>query len=509
MLENLSINNVILIDELKLSFHQGFTVFTGETGSGKSALVQSLRLILGEKFEISTLRKGSDKGSITATFSGSYPKLKEMGIEADELLIIKRELYSSGKTKAYINQQPVTISTLKKIGDDLLEIADQKASLLLLNQENHQRLFDLFASINLEIASKKHQTFLEKKRDLAHLEQEFIERTREKKALQKDLDALEGIENEETILQEYSQLIHAQERIEIAEQFLNDCPSLFSFKLLLEKLASFDPSLQPLIKNFHSSLLEIDEVKHSLRNYSSKITLSENRLVDVERHLSNIDKLSKRYGSLTLARERFTLLNKNENEKESLELDLEILENDVDQLFTKITTERKKACPIFEALINEQLHSLNMEHADFKVKITKKPRSLLGDESISFWMTPNRGENLIEVKDQISGGEMSRLLLAIKTLIASKEKKPMVLFDEIDSNIGGTTALTIGQKFLEISKNRQVIVITHFPQVAKTADHHFKIDKIDKIERTFTNVERLTAESIQSELNRMHGIHQL
>lgn len=534
MLKQLIIKNLILIDSLKISFQEGFNVITGETGAGKSAVMSALRLITGARADTKMVRKGTEKATVEAMFDPGkllslQSILEEAGIDMPEGedLIIKRELYSTGKSRAFINHQMAHVSLLKQIGEQLVEIVGQHANQRLYSEEEHRNILDLFGD-----CIKHRQAFSTSLRELHELQNRVSElhqneafRLREIERLRAEIDEITLVnpleDEEEELFSEYSFLTHAEEifgssRV-VHAQLHGDDQSLVSQLTknvgILESLTSLDPSLDELHQILRDATCEVEEVAHSLRNYISSIDNDPHRAEVINDRLTSIDKLKRKFGP-TLpdvytykenAEQELERLENTDIEIEDLEKKLEKLKVECNALAEKLTGQRIKASKKLERQMTAELRELNMPKVEFKVDITKQSRSSFGDDKIAFLMAPNVGERVIPIKECASGGEISRLLLAIEKLLSSKNATTTIVFDEIDANIGGETAVVVGKKLEEIGQAHQVMCITHFPQVAMQANHHYKIEKIEKSGRTLSLVTQLDDEGKKNEINRMLG----
>ncbi|MEM1282365.1 MAG: DNA repair protein RecN [Chlamydiota bacterium] len=534
MLKQLIIKNLILIDSLKISFQEGFNVITGETGAGKSAVMSALRLITGVRADTKMVRKETEKATVEAMFDpGKLLSLKsileEAGIDMPEGedLIIKRELYSTGKSRAFINHQMAHVSLLKQIGEQLVEIVGQHANQRLYSEEEHRNILDLYGD-----CIKPRQAFSNSWKELHELQNRVSElhqneafRLREIERLRAEIDEITLVnpleDEEEELFSEYSFLTHAEEifgssRV-VHTQLHGDDQSLVSQLTknvgILESLTSLDPSLGELHQVLRDATCEVEEVAHSLRNYISSIDNDPHRAEIINDRLTSIDKLKRKFGP-TLpdvytykenAEQELERLENTDIEIEELEKKLEKLKVECSTLAEKLTGQRIKASKKLERQMTAELRELNMPKVEFKVDITKQSRSSFGDDKIAFLMAPNVGERVIPIKECASGGEISRLLLAIEKLLSSKNATTTIVFDEIDANIGGETAVVVGKKLEEIGQAHQVMCITHFSQVAMQANHHYKIEKIEKSGRTLSLVTQLNEEGKKCEINRMLG----
>lgn len=538
MLKQLHIKNIILIEEATILFHEGFNVLSGETGSGKSAVIEALALIMGEKGDSSLIRKGKDKGIVEACFEINGKKsllkiLEEAGIDCDpsEELIIRREINLAGKSRAFINNQMAQVGLLKKLGESLVDFVGQHANQRLLQTENHRKILDSYASLVSQVSdfSESFQKENQIRQQLDELLNGEAKRLREIEICQRELEELTQAEikqgEEEESFREYSLLSNSEELSEklknVSGQLLNEkggiLPLMRRLRFDWEALIRIDSTLSELYASFQNVQIELQEISYSLEKYLGSIEFNPHKLEILEKRLSQINQLKKKYGSTV---EQIQLYQKNLEEKlfslentdeqiENLQKTLSDLEAVNNQTALELTHARKKYAHKLQNEVTSQLRQLNMPKVDFQIDIQPCKRNKTGDDFIEFFMVPNLGEHRIPIKDSASGGELSRVLLAFQTLLAGKSEIPIIVFDEIDSNIGGATAHIIGEKIREIGTKHQVLCITHFPQVAKHAEYHLKIAKSEANGRTFTTIQLLDEKERDSELNRMHGLKSL
>lgn len=533
MIKYLRIQNLILVEEAELAFKQGLNILTGETGAGKSAIMHGLSLALGDRADTALIRRGSEKGAVEAIFDGDlstlYPLLSEGGIdhEIGEELIIRREISQSGKGRIFINQQPVQLSFLRKLGNRLVQMVGQHTNHSLFSLDTHRELLDLFGNLSPLLHSFQENFEQENsfKKQLELLIGQEAQRLREIAICQKELEELDDAhlkEGEEEELSAEQVLLSNSEELsqkmgEIHQVLTGERTPLLSVlnrqKQTLESLVKFDPSLQEYVEILQNAHLELQEVAYSLQRYHSNLIFDPLRLQKIDDRLALIHQLKKKYGSsveeiLNYRTETEAKLKKLENcdiEVEELKAKLSQIKERTDRSAQELSAKRKDCAAHFEKEVTIQLHSLNMSKAVFSIEINRRNRTLHGDDHIEFFLSPNLGENKIALKEGISGGEISRVLLALQTLLAGKEKRETLIFDEVDANIGGETAKIVGEKLKEIGRKHQLICITHFPQVAVQADSHFQISKKEKEGRTFTKVKELDSLSRSEELLRMAG----
>lgn len=532
MLKQLIITNIILIEKAEISFEQGFNVLSGETGSGKSAIMEALNLLTGAKADSNIVRHGAEKGTIQAAFAiDDLPKvialLEEGGIEHlnGEYLIIQREIQSAGKSRAFINNQPAHLSLLKLIGEELVEMVGQHANQKLLNAAQHRVIVDLFGK--LDKVREQFANSWEEENQLQNQINELIasetKRIRDMETCRKELEELEKaslkIEEEEELFTEFTRLSNAEELAQHASeisQTLSEDEILTTLSRLqkkFEQLVKLDPSLEQEMLAFRQAITEIKELALSLGNYQNRIENNPSKLEQINARLTTIDKIKRKYGptveqAIDYWNKSKETLKKLENANtaiESLQSELKLKKEATNKLAAELTAKRQQTAKKLEKALLEQLRPLNMPKANFFVDITHQTRSRNGDDLVEFLFSPNVGEKKIPIKDCASGGELSRLMLALQALLAGKEAISTLVFDEIDANIGGETASVIGEKLREIGQKHQVLCITHFPQVAQFADHHLQIYKQEKQGRTISSVTILDKTAKEQELARMTG----
>jgi len=413
------------------------------------------------------------------------------------------------------------------LGENLLEIVSQHANRRLMRIEAHREILDLFAGI-----TPLKKQFCENwewecnlKKQLDSLKNSEAERLRTIEICHLELEELDEAkikENEdEELFAEYARLTNSEELARHAFEIYNSLiegehPAISLLQReqnTFSQLIKFDPSLKPFYEAYQSALLELKEVACSLRNYHANIEFNPDKIAEINERLKLINKIKKKYGATTAeigryheqTKQKLYELQRSDLQIEELEKSLEKAELKSQALATELTQKRTAAVEKFETAIKKQLKALNMAKTGFYVSLIPSTRSLHGDETVEFFFAPNVGEKKIAIRDSASGGELSRIMLAIQTLLAGKERIPTLVFDEIDANIGGETATVIGEKLREIGEIHQILCITHFPQVAKCAEHHIQISKHEKQGRTHTKIVLLDAENRQKELSRMTG----
>lgn len=518
--------------EVELS--KGLTIITGETGAGKTALTQGLKLLIGERADSNLVRKGEDKAHVEASFDISLmtnisEKLIEYGIDhnTQDPLVITREISKDGKSRAFINRQAVTVSTLQSIGSMLVDMIGQHSYHELRSSENQREILDIFCESKLELVNFQsiYSKLKQVNKDLRDLEALSLDKERN---YQKVLDELSEIDQaklkegeDEKLFELYCFHSQSQEISACCKQICNnitESPSsviriLSQGKNQLYNLLKAFPNFEKQIQSLQEAIITLQDVAHELNKTLSSIEHSPLALEKIEQRLSVYTKIKRRYGQsfnewmafkscLESKIEEYDMLDEKIQESLKEKKDLESLLDDKARLLSR---KRRLGAEKLKEQLTLSIQQLNMPKAKVYIEIKHQDRTFYGDDHVSFWLEANPGESPSSLKDNSSGGELSRILLAIKTSLAEKNNTPTIIFDEIDANVGGTTATLIGEKLLQLSKHRQVFCITHFAQVAKKADLHLRVSKQDVRERTEASIEKLSDSERQVELLRMLG----
>lgn len=529
MITRLFIRNLVLIEEVTVHFGPGLNILSGETGAGKSALLSALGLMVGRRGDSSLVRKGADKAIVEAVFDidrleGVKQALSDGGIsfaEGDDLIIL-RELHANGKGRIFINNQVASSQFLKTVGEMLVSVVSQHANQNLFSLDYHRRALDLFGGLQVQHFADE----WEKEKKLAHeleeLRQSEAARAQNLKRLVGEAEEIAAAKvkegEEEELFAEYTRLIHVEDIAnycqELSDALNGDEGSLSQLKHLkrtFDKLLALDAHFKGSVEAFQGIICELQEIAFDLEKGASQSAADPERLGQINERLTLLAALKKKYGADIAAYEK--KLQEDMAKLEGADIELEELAAELPRqaektahLALELTAQRKKTIVAMQKRMTEQLRQLNMPNALFTITLTPQKRNSAGDDLIEWFLAPNRGENPVSVRECASGGELSRVMLALQALLGGKEQIPTLLFDEIDANIGGETATVVGEKLREIAKEHQVLCITHFPQVARQADHHFRIRKQEINERTVTLVDELAAEERNQELHRMLGI---
>ncbi|NGX38009.1 MAG: DNA repair protein RecN [Chlamydiae bacterium] len=500
-LKTLILKNLILIEEAHVDFQNGLTIITGETGAGKTALIEAIRLILGERSDATKVRKGCERAVIQAAFDGA----------SDEDLIISREIFANGKSRAFVAGEMVPAAVLQKLAPSLVDFIGQHAQISLKNTETQRTFLDLYAQIDL---SPFQTRWDEEKQIQAQLEELERQKSLNQKLLIEnqlgELDSAQPQEGEDEVLfEEYALLSNSQELLGNAAQILTSTDAAIDHCVQIEAtLASSGlEENQQMAKEAHFQLAELRDSMHHLK---AKIESDPGRLTYLEERLKMLDQLKKKYGKDLLAtreelKKKLEILESLDERLEALSQALARAQENTQIEINHLREKRTAAAQMLEKELSKTLQELNIPTADVRVEIVKTTRSKTGEDEVRFMLRANKGEQLAPIKECSSGGELSRFLFALKIALAEKNPTKTLIFDEIDANVGGETATIIGKKLRDLGECRQVFCITHFPQVARYADHHLRVHKEENEKRTLCQIEYLNPGAKEIELLRMLG----
>lgn len=558
MLKSLNILNFAVIDRLEVSFHTGLNVLTGETGSGKSIIVDALGLLLGERSSSAQIRTGQKQATIEGRFQlakrtaqGILAVLSELGLENEFDLVIRREIYTTGRSRGFINGKGVPTGYLKKLQPFLTEIYGQGEQRSLLSAQSHRELLDNFAQC-LAHRSEVRTVFTNLKaaeRELKMLASDLAERERFSDYIQHQLAEIEAIKpcagEDFELLAERKVLANAERITELAsnayyhlyESDESVLARLTQIRRQLEELGGFTGDAGIALESLLSGIASITDVAEALRGYVAKIEHSPDRLAEVESRLSALEKLKRKFGTDL---EGINKLRQELSEKVSgsgnlaeriaaLETESEVLRRNYLKAAGELTACRRAAIPLLERSVMEGLAHVAMGQAKFLVNletatledddpveesdtIEKTEASTgsafftpFGADYVEFLLSANPGESPRPLSSVASGGELSRLMLTLRTAGQEDEAFETIVFDEIDAGIGGRVAEAVGKRLRSLSASRQVFCVTHQAQIAKFADHHFVVTKAVEGERTEASIRELSREERINELSRMIG----
>lgn len=533
MLKTLSIENIAVIEKAVIEFENGFNVLTGETGAGKSIVIDSLNAVLGERTSRDLIRNGESKAVVNAYFddvSDSVLRvLSDYGIECDGELYISRQLSSNGKSNCKINSMSVTASMLKEIGRKLVNIHGQHDSQQLLDPNLHYTFIDKLSTDDtyLYSYSNSFKEFMAVRRKLKALTKDDDDKESKLEILNFQIDEIEKANikiGEKAELTEIKSKILNLEKIKSALSAVSEFCSgsdenggaisvLQSLKSKLVPLCEIDSQLESVYKSVDEVSEKIENLSDVNENKLSDLSINEQDLNDIEERLDLLYNLSLKYGEtekeifefLDDAKKQRDLIIFSDNEIESLSKRYdELYENVVDRA-KKLSEHRKKTAKIFEKNVKEQLEFLNMPNVKFCVDFSQGKLSSTGFDNIEFLLSTNPGLPLKPLSKIASGGELSRIMLAFKNIIAASDDVGTLIFDEIDTGVSGGASRKIGLKLKEVSNSTQVICVTHSAQIAAFADRHLLISKDIENNKTYTKVVPLNFEQRKYELARIMG----
>ena len=545
MLKVVRIKNYALVDDLEVEFYPGLNIITGATGAGKSIIVGAVNLILGERATSEAVRTGFDTASIEAVFSLQRDQnvkgtLEELGITAvDENILIRREILSKGQNKCYINDRLVTLNSLKSIGDGLADLHGQHEHQSLLNVENHIEYLDQFGNLGeySNLVREDFHRLMDKRKELEELQNSRKLDLEKRNLYEFQMQEIERAdlnpEEEERLIEEKKVLENVELLFELSSnlyQRLYEDEASISGRLNLlskelKKGAQIDSKLKDVDVDLESLVIKLQEIIRFLEDYKNRLEFDGERLEKVRERINLITTLKKKYVKnvpelLTYQSQLKTEMEQIENKDELIDsLEGEI--KDLSKVFAEncflLSRKRKSKAIELSQKIKRSLADLGMEKTKFEIKVVQREVvnglaeldgkryqvSERGMDEVEFFVSPNVGEELKPLAKIASGGEISRIMLALKSILAKTDQVSSMIFDEIDVGIGGEVASAVGKALKNLGSNHQVIVITHLQQIASQANHHFKVFKETVKGRTITRIKRLGKEEQVREIARM------
>lgn len=532
MLLEISIKNFAIIEEVSLTFDTGMTVLTGETGAGKSIIIDAMNLMLGARATTDVIRHGSPKAEIEGLFSldvtsGLQEVLAEQGIEFSEELIIRREILANGRSVSRINGQLVNLSVLKQVGQYLVDIHGQHDQEELMKATHHISLLDSFGEADFQELKSHYQATFDRYRNLR---KQVLDKQKNELEHKARIEMLEYqiAEIEAADLQAQEDVLLTQERDrlmnhkQIADTLTNaytmldneDFSSLGNLRSAMNDLQTveeYDPEYKELSQQLTETYYVVEDVSKRLEDILDNLDFDGNRLMQVEQRLDLLHTITRKYGGtvddvleyLSKITEEYQLLTGNSGSSQDLEGQLKQLERELVHNAQQLSQARHELASALEADIQQELQDLYMEKARFQVQFTKGKFNRQGNENIEFYISTNPGEDFKPLVKVASGGELSRLMLAIKSAFARKEGKTSIVFDEVDTGVSGRVAQAIAQKIYKIGQFGQVLAISHLPQVIAIADNQFFIEKISDESTTVSQVRLLEMEERVEEIAKM------
>lgn len=532
MLLEISIKNFAIIEEISLTFDNGMTVLTGETGAGKSIIIDAMNMMLGARSSVEVIRHGTPKAEIEGFFSVEKNAalahiLEENGIEFTDELIIRREILQNGRSVSRINGQMVNLSTLRAVGQYLVDIHGQHDQEELMRPNLHIAMLDEFGQDDFWTSKKRYQEIFDNYRKLRKRVLDKQKNEREHKARIEMLEfqiaeieaaALKNDEDNQLNKQRDKLLNHKN----IADTLTNayvmldneDFSSLSNIRSAMNDLLTleeFDPDYKEMSTSLSEAYYVLEEVTKHLGDIIEDLDFDAGLLQQIESRLDVINSITRKYGGsvddvldyFDNITKEYNLLTGNNESSDDMEKELKRLEKELVDAAAKLSQKRHELANALEAEIKQELAELYMEKADFQVQFTKGKFNRDGNELVEFYISTNPGEGFKPLVKVASGGELSRLMLAIKSAFSRKEDKTSIVFDEVDTGVSGRVAQAIAQKIYKIGKHGQVLAISHLPQVIAIADYQFFIEKRSNENSTVSTVRLLNTEERVEEIAKM------
>ncbi|RMG72284.1 MAG: DNA repair protein RecN [Nitrospirae bacterium] len=527
MLQELFIKNFAIVDRLKIPFSSGLNVITGETGAGKSVIINALEVALGERARAELIPPQAEEGEVVAVF-----ELPERGVSIpadvkadDEPLILRRLISKTGKSRAYINDRAVSIKTLSRVGDLLIDIHGQHEHQSLLKPSVQETMLDSYGNCT-ELAREVRELFRRKeeiKEQIARLKERQRERTQRIDLLRFQIDEIEqaglSMEEYEKLLSERRIQKHLTDllyHVESSLGLLKDqegsvLDRLSEVRHSVEEVNRVDSSAENALRLINEADALLTEASHELRALRDSYDVDPGRLEEIERRLDQIERLRRKYGDtiedilqyLKDAKDELNSLINMDEEVDALKERLEETERLLDERAGLLSKKRQEAAGRIQEAVTSSLKGLAMKNAQFRVMLHPQKLNEHGFERVEFLFSANPGQPLKGLSAVASGGELSRVMLALKGVFASLEGVPVLVFDEVDAGIGGKTAEAVGLRLKELSRTHQVICITHLAQIASLADHHLKVTKDEDEGKTTVRIEPLQDDARRQEIARM------
>ena len=532
MLLEISIKNFAIIESISLNFEQGMTVLTGETGAGKSIIIDAMNMMLGARATTEVIRHGAPKAEIEGLFSIESNRaleeiFDEQGLELSDEIIIRREILQNGRSISRVNGQMVNLSVLRTIGQQLVDIHGQHDQEELMRPHRHIQMLDEFGDADFFELKEAYQMSFDNYRrmrkqvlDIKKNQQEHKARIEMLEFQMAEIEAANLKAGKDIALnQERDKLLnhkHIADTLTNAYSMLDneEFSSLANVRSAMndmESLEEFDPEYREISGSLSESYYVLEDITKRLESIIDDLDFDGNRLMQVESRLDLIHTITRKYGGsvddvleyFAKITDEYNLLTGNNLSSEDMEIELKKLEKNLVDLAGQVAQARHKIAQELEAEIKQELQDLYMEKAEFQVRFSKGKFSREGNESVEFYISTNPGEDYKPLVKVASGGELSRLMLAIKSAFSRKEGKTSIVFDEVDTGVSGRVAQAIAQKIHKIGQHGQVLAISHLPQVIAIADYQFFIEKISNEHSTVSTVRLLTVEERIEEVAKM------
>lgn len=531
MLSLLHIENIAVIEQSDISFNKGFNVLTGETGAGKSIVIDAISAILGERAYRDMIRTGTTKAAVRAVFTDvpELPWFEENGVEYDPETVIQREVYLDGKNVCRVNGSLVSVSILRKLGIQLINIHGQHDSASLFDANNHLQFLDDFAD-NGELRrdyEEKFHAVADLRREIQRLTMDESEKLRRMETLRFQIQEITKAEleaGEDEVLEERRKLLQNAEKLSSGMDAAVEClyggddtdgaaALLIQAERELQRISRYTNAFEALHERVADLMYQVQDITEEVKDARDDLSYSADELEQIESRLDVIHKLRRKYGA-TCA----DILEYLEQAQQELD-EIEFADDHLERLKAKCSQAEKTAWDAayalrqnrmdkakeMEARILEELRQLDMPRVQFSCRFTQQELAVNGADAVAFYMSANAGEALKPMSKVASGGELARIMLAMKNVLAQKDKVATLIFDEVDTGVSGRAAQKVAEKLKSVSANKQVLCVTHLPQIAAMGDTHMRIAKSERDGRTYTTVTPLDFEGRKQELARIMG----
>ncbi len=532
MLKELHIENIAVIEKADICFSEGLNVLTGETGAGKSIVIDSIGAVLGERVSRELVRSGAERGLVTAVFErcGVEDWLAENDIEAEDELILQRRVGSDGKSACRVCGTPVSAAQLKELSALLVDIHGQNDGRRLMDERLHGEYLDAFGAADNELSAFREEYSLYKKikKEIADLDMDAMERERLSDSLRYQIEELEKadihpgekeeLSNRRDLLRNYEKLSEAvrQAMAALYEDDDNAVTQSQNAAYYAQRAAAYAPELETAAKNINDAAFSLSDAAEQLRDYMDGLDFSPEEYDRLESRLREISRLERKFNRdadsmaelLDECREKLEDIDCSDERLQKLSKQLAAQEKRCADAADRLSAKRKKAAKELEGRIVSELKELNMPSVRFAVEFSGVGGvgfDANGAEELRFLMSANAGAELGRISKIASGGELSRIMLAMKNVFAESDSVGTMIFDEIDTGVSGIAAQRVGEKLYTVSLGKQVLCVTHLPQIAAMADSHYRIVKEERGGKTYTQVNALDRDGRRRELARLHG----
>ncbi len=531
MLSLLHIENIAVIESADISFDRGFNVLTGETGAGKSIVIDAIAAILGQRAYRDMIRTGTNKASVRAVFT-QVPELSwfaENGVEYDPETVVHREVYLDGKNVCRVNGTLVSVTILHKLGIQLINIHGQHDSASLFDEENHLTFLDAFGDFGQVQADyrEKYETVAKLRREIDRITMDEGEKLRRMETLRYQIGEIEKAEleaGEDDALEDRRKILQNAEKLSDSMQEAVEClyggedtdgasGLLAQAEYALARLSRFTDAYAELHDRVSDLMYQVQDVATEVRDVRDDLNYSADELEQIEARLDKIHRLRKKYGAscadilayLERAKKELDEIEFADDHVERLKKKLKTAEDEAWAAAKLLREKRKETAAYLSSRILTELAQLDMPRVQFQVRFTELDLTANGADSVAFYMSANAGEALKPMSKVASGGELARIMLAMKNVLAEKDQVDTLIFDEVDTGVSGRAAQKVAEKLRSVAAHKQVLCVTHLPQLAALANTHLLIAKSERDDRTFTSVTPLDLEGRKRELARIIG----